>query len=234
MGASVRWLFSTRSGPKSLQLASARCGAMKVSDSVRLAINDWEHGEQESAMLHACNSVDGTAKKVYPDLSNKLRFTQVLRNNYGVLGPMGAPGINVVETRFPIKVGKPTAPGGEPDLADVIYAIHRCTHGHGDELPCGYELIPDAAGPPGVTHVVISKGGGMQLSDRVIFGLLAVAVLSPVNKDQRVPDGYHLTFGRSARLMINEWWGRVGDFPAIAALEPMPLVKLDFSSWVHP
>jgi hypothetical protein len=28
--------------------------------------------------------------------------------------------------------------------------------------------------------------------------------------------------------MINEWWGRAKDFPAIAAQEPMPQVKLDF------
>lgn len=207
---------------------------MKVGDSVRLAINDWERGEQESAMLHACNSIDGTAKKVYPALRNKQRFTQMLRDNYSVLGPMGAPGINLVETRFPIKIDKPTAPCGEPDLADLIYTIHRCAHGHGDELPGGYELIPDAAGPPGLTHVEIRKGGGVQLSDRMIFGLLAVAVLSPVNKDQRVPDGYHLTFGRSACLMINDWWGRVEEFPAVAALEPTPLVKFDFRSWGRP
>ena len=72
----------------------------------------------------------------------------------------------------------------------------------------------------------------VRLSDRVIFGLLAVAVLSPANRDQRVPAGYHFTFGKSARLEINDWWGRANDFPAIAAEDPTPQVTLDFTNWM--
>ena len=97
-------------------------------------------------MLHACNAVDGTGKKVLPpELGNKARFTRLLRENYDILGPMGAPGINVVETRFPVTVNRPTSPDGKRDLADVIYGIHRCSQGHGDELPDGFDLIQDAA-----------------------------------------------------------------------------------------
>src|SRR5829696_7722331 len=106
---------------------------MKVANSVRKAINEWEQGELESAMLHACNAVDGTARKLYPNLGNKDRFTRFLRENYAILGPMGAPGIDLIQTRFPVTVQRPTAPGGGPDMADVIYGIHRCCHAHGDE-----------------------------------------------------------------------------------------------------
>ena len=78
--------------------------------------------------------------------------------------------------------------------------------------------------------------GKVRLSDRFIFGLLAVAVFSPANHDQSIKelDGYFLTFGKSAKLMINEWWGRASDFPAIAAQEPMPQAKLDFGNWSQP
>jgi hypothetical protein len=87
-------------------------------------------------MLHACNAIDGTAKKAYPTIQgSNLRFTQLLRDNYDVLGPMGVPGINLVETGFPVKVAKPKARDGQPDLADVIYGIHRCTHGQGTNSP---------------------------------------------------------------------------------------------------
>jgi hypothetical protein len=179
---------------------------MKVGDSVRKAILDWEQGDLESAMLHACNAVDGTAKKVYgQQIGNKDRFTRVLRENYGILGPMGMPNINVVDQRFPITIHKPTAPGGQPDLADVIYAIHRCHHGHGDELPDGFELIPDLAGVPGLTRITVDlEHGKLQLSDRIIFGLIAVAVLSPVNRDQKVPDGFHLTYGPPPQTIGNQ------------------------------
>ena len=199
---------------------------------MRKAISDWSQGDLEAAMLHACNAVDGTAKKVYAALGNKERFTRLLRENYGILGPMGVPGINVVDTRFPVTVQRATAPGGQPDLADLIYAVHRCAHGHGDELPDGFELIQNAAGPEGYTRMEMQRGK-VHLSDRIIFGLLAVAVLSPANKGQRVPDSYYLSFGRSARMLINQWWGRAADFPAIVASEPpTPNVTMDFKEWM--
>lgn len=204
---------------------------MKVGDSIRKAIDDWATGDNESAMLHACNAVDGTARKLYPNLGSNERFTRFLRDNYEILGPMGTPGIDIHETRFPVKIPKPKAPGGKPDLADVIYGIHRCTHGHGDELPDGFALISDAAGPKRLTTLYIEKGK-VRLSDRIIFGLIAVAALSPVNNDQVVPDGYYLTFGGSPKIFINDWWGRANDFLSILAQEPLPKVKFDFGDWM--
>jgi hypothetical protein len=201
---------------------------MNVGNSVRKAIDDWQRGELESAMLHACNAVDGTAKKLFPTLGSNARFTRLLRENYSILGPMGIPGIDL-ETRFRVKVARPTAPGGKPDIADVIYGIHRCTHGHGDELPDGFELMRDASGPPRYTRISLdSAKGTLRLSDRVILGLIAVAVMSPANVGQSVPDGYHLTFAGQVTLPINEWWGRAADFASIASQDPVPMVKLEF------
>lgn len=206
---------------------------MRVGESVKLAIDAWTRGEPDHAMLHACNAVDGTAKKAYPGITgSNRRFTTLLRDNYDVLGPMAAPGINLAETPFPIKVQNPKAKG-RPDIADLIYGIHRCSHGHGDELPGGFELLPDAAQEVGRTRILIEKTGKVRLSDRVIFGLLAVAVFAPVNADQAVPDGYRLIFGKQQLVLpINEWWGRHDDFGAVAATEPMPSVKLDFGDWM--
>jgi hypothetical protein len=164
---------------------------MNVGESVRHAIDDWEAGKLEAAMLHACNAGDGTAKKVYSREGVGTRFTRLLRENYGILGPMGAPGLDICATHFPVKVRRAPALGGKPDIADVIYGIHRCTHGHGDELPDGFDLIPVAA-RPSRRHPLVISDGAVQLSDRIIFGLLAVAVLSSANVDQRVPDGYML------------------------------------------
>lgn len=92
-------------------------------------------------------------------------------------------------------------------------------------------MIHDARGPARQTRVEVVKGA-IRLSDRIIFGLIAVAVFSPVNKGQVVPDGYYLTFGASEKLIINEWWGRAADFSAVAARDPMPFVKLDFGDWM--
>jgi hypothetical protein len=207
-------------------------GCVDVGNSVRKAIKDWEERELDAAMLHACNAVVCTAAKACPSaVGSNARFSGLLRDNYHILGPMGAPGVNLEKTRFPVKVKSPKARGGTPDLADIIYGIHRCCHGHGQELPDGFTLLLDVAGTPRRTRIVIEEGK-IHLSDRVIFGLLAVAVLSPVNADQTVPDGYHLTFGSDTVLPINEWWGRAADFPAVVAREPAPLIKLDFGDWM--
>jgi hypothetical protein len=206
---------------------------MNVANSVRKAIDDWEQGELDSAMLHACNAVDGTASKLFPTLGNKVRFTRCLRGNFEILGPMGAPGIDLVQTRFPVSVSGPTAPDGMPDIADVLYGIHRCRHAHGEELPDGFALIQDAASSTRHTRMEVAQGK-VRLSDRMIFGLLGVAVLSPANHGQTDPklDGYYLTFGDAAKLVINEWWGRANEFPAIAAEHSAPLVKFDFGNWM--
>ncbi|PYK80880.1 MAG: hypothetical protein DME38_01920 [Verrucomicrobia bacterium] len=84
---------------------------MNVGNSVRKAIDDWERGETDAAMSHACNAVDGTAKKVYPSLGSNARFTRLLRDNYAILGPLGMPGINLVERALRSKLNgrKPQA-----------------------------------------------------------------------------------------------------------------------------
>lgn len=203
---------------------------MNVGNSIRKAIDDWESADLDSAMLHACNAIDGTARKVYPSTGSNARFTELLRCNYSILGPMAAPGIDLVNTRWPVLVDRPKAPGGKPDFADVVYGVHRCCHGHGDELPAGFKLFEDAGGPARLTRMSVEKGV-VRLSDRTIFGLIAVAVMNPVNIDQRVPDGYNLTFANE-KLMINNWWGRAADFPSLAAIDPMPNVLLDFGDWM--
>lgn len=205
---------------------------MNVGNSVRKAIHDWGLREFDAAMLHACNAVDGTAKKLHPTLGSNARFTKLLRERYWILGPMGIPGIDLEATRWPVRVVNPKAGDGKPDLADVIYGVHRCSHGHGEELPDGFQLIPDAEGPPGRTRFGVQRGS-VRLSDRIIFGLVAVAVLSPVNRDQKVPDGYHLIFGKNAEmLLINDWWGREDDFRAIVEAEPLPTVSMNFEEWM--
>ncbi len=74
----------------------------------------------DAAMLHACNAIDGTARKLHPKLGSNARFTGFLRDNYHILGPMGAPGTDLSQTRWPVTVERPKAAGGKPDFADVI------------------------------------------------------------------------------------------------------------------
>jgi hypothetical protein len=203
---------------------------MNVGKSIRKAIDEYAAGDLDSAMLHACNAIDGTAGKRYKGLGNKARFTRLLRDSYGILGPMGAPGFDLDKSRFDVKTKATGDKIVEMDIADVIYAVHRCHHGHGDELPEGFELNRDASGMWPRTRTSFSPGA-VGLSDRIIFGLLAVAVLASENIDQNVPNGYFLTLGNTPRMMINQWWGRSADFAAIVASQPEPQVNVP-SDWI--
>lgn len=54
-----------------------------------------------------------------------------------MFGPFGMPGINLVRTIFPIRKPDDTAKIIGVDAVELIYKIHRCSHGHGDEPPEG-------------------------------------------------------------------------------------------------
>ncbi|NSX87638.1 hypothetical protein G6L86_18705 [Agrobacterium tumefaciens] len=206
---------------------------MNVGRSVSKAIDEWEANDSESAMLHACNAIDGTAKKKnYPSGNNSSRFTKLLRDNYEILGILGMPGIDLERTLFPISLG---ASGNHfLDLADILYKVHRCTHGHGDELEHGFSLRPDAAGPSGYTSFEWNFPGKLMLSDRIIFGMIAVAVGAEENITQKATGNHYLTIGNSEPLLINDWWGRREDFILMVTSLEMPSVFMDFSKFEFP
>jgi len=194
---------------------------MKIVDSVAKALADWQLGDLEPAMIHACNAIDGTAKKAYPEIEgSNLRFTTLIRDNYSILGPMAIGGLDLDKTRYNVKLDKPKASGGKPDIADIIYGVHRCSHNHGQDLPDGYELIPGLNG----CHIDFVTGK-VRLSEKVIFGLLAIAVFSPINANQKTSYGCFLKFN-DHEFPINDWWGRASDFLAIVDNEPCPVLTI--------
>lgn len=198
---------------------------MEVGRSISKAISECLHGDLDSAMIHACNAVDGTAKKTYPVLGVGARFRKLLRENYASLLKPMMPGINFEKTLFPVNISGASGPGGLPDLADILYVIHRCHHGHGEPLPVGWELIPDTTTKPPCTTMNLTAPNGelvVRLSDRIIFGMAAVALLSPVNVGQ-ILEGVHLTYTSVASditvRLDNGWWGRADDLATIAAMD---------------
>lgn len=194
---------------------------MKVGKSVRLALEDFDRGEYEASMLHACNAVDGTAAKLHGRVSGKQRqrFLQTVRDAYPIISPTAMGGLDLNTWRFPFKQAvRSSTQDGMPDLADIIYGVHRCAHGHGDELQNGYQLVPDFALASNKTSMHMADNVAM-LSDRCIFGLLFTAVLSPANADQRTGGGEWLSFA-DRKFLVDEWWGRTTDFLTFADTVP--------------
>jgi hypothetical protein len=211
---------------------------VKVGDSVKYAIDAWDRDEDESAMLHACNAVDGTSAKRYPPpVGVARRFTTLLRDHHDIFGAWAAPGINIVDTRWPVDIKHaPMTSDRRPDLADVIYGIHRCAHGHGDELPNGFALLPlgpkDETGRLQAADMAI-EDGRIALSRLTIWALIMVAVAAPENVDQSLPDSYHFVW-LGQRYRLQSVWGRADDLRTLIATASMPSVVLDFGDWTRP
>jgi Phage integrase family len=207
----------------SARVASLWC--MKVGDSVKFSLDHWNKNEWDAAMLHACNAVDATGKKRYRKLGVTARFKRTIRDSLDIFGAMAMPGYNLDGLRFPASI-KSNMPDKRPDVADVVYEIHRCAHGHGDDLPEGFELMPYEE-PVTITRL---QAGKIRLSAATVLGLLAVAVFAPENVGQTIPDSYWLRLHQH-RFVISAWWGRHDDFREIndPIRSQSPLVTIDFA-----
>jgi len=196
---------------------------MKLTEHVRCIFDDAEAGKPEAALLHACISIDATGKRLYPStIGVGARFVRCIREYYWLIEPMMGVGINLEETRF----GNVTLPKLKtpPDFADVIYAIHRNSHAHGDEVPLSYELLK-TTGPSGSEWEM--SADHLRMPDRVIWALTSVAVFCRENFRHRGwGENRYLTWGEE-KFVIADWWGREVDLKPIAASWNTTRVKME-------
>ncbi len=197
---------------------------MTVGESVAQSLQQWDRKLWDVAMLHACKAIDGTGKKRYPALGVGARFRTVIRDSLDIFGVMATPGVDLDHTRFPVAVRSDLLPDQRPDIADVLYGIHRWLHGHGDESSAGFEVTPYVnAG----AVLRIANDGKVQLPTSAIIGLLAVAVFAPENKGEAIPATYQLSWYDHV-FLISAWWGWQDHFREIANADQSRLVTLDF------
>ena len=184
---------------------------MKLQQEVFCAIDDMVAGKFDSALLHACITIDTTARRMYPRENRVgVRYVSCLREFYWLIEPTFGGGINFVDTKFKnIQLKK----NNSPDLAQIIYEIFRCSHAHGDEVPEAYSVCKSTGG---FGSEMILAHNELHLPDRIVWSLLFVAVMAKVNHQERKAEPYYLSLG-DERFTINDWWGREDDFRPIAS-----------------
>ncbi|MGB9305817.1 MAG: hypothetical protein WCB92_19685 [Mycobacterium sp.] len=196
---------------------------MSVGDSVRQSLDHWARQDWNGAMKHGCDAVAGTGSKRYPQVGIAGRFRRTVRDSVDIFHVMTAPGIDFETTRFPVPA-KSDLPDKRPDIADVLYGIHRSTHGHDDELPKGFELTRHGSRD---AKISIWRDGRIQLPAASVLGLLAIAVFSPENKGEVVPINYKLSWYQHD-FQISAWWGWQDHFRDIVSSAKFSEMKLDF------
>ncbi|MBW0019104.1 MAG: hypothetical protein JO236_16370 [Mycobacterium sp.] len=204
---------------------------MNVGESVKQSLDRWERKDWDGAMLYACNAVDETGRKRYPTHGVGTRFRSVIRDALDIFGVMATPGVDLDKSRFPVAV-RSDLPDKRPDIADVVYGIHRRSHDHDDELPAGFELTPYVNGR---TVLRIAFDGKVQLTSPAVVGLLAIAVFAPENKGESIPSAYQLTWYQHT-FYVASWWGWQDHFREMISIVQSPRISLDFGdawdTWV--
>lgn len=196
---------------------------MSVGDEVRSSLDHWSAGEWRQALWHATAALEGTADKRYPSLDPAARFKRTVRDDVDVFGAMAGPEIDFVTSRFPVPV-QSDEPDGRPDIADVLYGVHRYLRGDEAEMPAGVEVEPHAEGIP-----LFNIGSGrLWLRATAALGLLAIAVFSPENTDERIPGNYHLGWQQQIFHVVG-WWGWREHFREIVRNAGITRYTLDFS-----
>ena len=175
-------------------------------------------------MWHATEALALTAAKRYPDLEPGAAFRQMVRDEVDVFSAMAAPDIDFVLSRFPVPVPS-DQPDGRPDIADLLYAVHRYLHVDESEMPAGCQVIPHAEGVP----MCEIANGRLWLRATAAIAMDAVAVFAPENDDERIPESYFLAW-REYQFPIAEWWGRRDDFGSIVGAARIEQFPLDFGA----
>lgn len=195
---------------------------MAVGDEVRISLDHWSAKEWRQAVFHACDAVDETARKRYPSLGVAARFKRTVRDDVDVFQAMTAPDIDFANSRFPVAVQTDNA-DGRPDIADVLFGVHRFLHGHEDELPAGCEIVPHADGVP-MFH---ASAGRLRLRASAALGLLGIAVFAPENRGENAPPTYTLGWQQHT-FHIAGWWGWQDHFREIVRNARIGSSPLDF------
>ena len=108
---------------------------MKIGEYIKSSLDASDRRELDQAMLFACLAVDGTAKRMYPDIKKVGdRFRKFITEHLDIIELMHG-GLNLQETVFPFPDNKGNI---GIKFEDIIYEKFRCSLAHGDELPDGY------------------------------------------------------------------------------------------------
>jgi hypothetical protein len=174
-------------------------------------------------MWHATAAADETAAKRYPQLGPDQRFRRIIRDDVDIFAAMTAPDIDLVSSRFPLPVPS-DLPDRRPDIADVLYAVHRYLHEDENAMPAGCEITAHADGVP-----MFEIGGGrLWLRGSAVLGMLGIAVFAVENRGEHIPEAYTLGW-RQYVFHIAGWWGWQSHFRDIVSQTLMPHYTLDFA-----
>lgn len=199
---------------------------MKIADHIKHSLEACDSRDLDKAMLFACLAVDGTAKKMYPQLERVgERFRKFIVEHIDIIELMHG-GLNLQETVFPFKNNKGKI---GVKFEDIIYEKFRCNLAHGNELPDGYGVTVKVA--DGIQQFRIDiEHQSMTLPESAIYALGLSCVLAAANADQKIGSNLYQYRDPINQYVVDRWWGNVECARRIMDFENQVKVKMDFSN----
>ncbi|MBU2785196.1 MAG: hypothetical protein ACYC45_07730 [Acidithiobacillus ferriphilus] len=199
---------------------------MKIADHIRHSLEACDSRDLDKAMLFACLAVDGTARKMYPQIEKVgERFRRFIVEHFDIIELMHG-GLNLQETVFPFKNNKGNV---GIKFEDIVYEKFRCNLAHGNELPDGYGVMVKVQ--DGIQQFMIDiKNQSMTLPESAIYALGLPCVLAPVNADQKIGSNLYHYRDPINHYVVDRWWGNVDCARRIMDFENQVKVKMDFSN----
>jgi hypothetical protein len=199
---------------------------MKIADHIKYSLDACDSKELDKAMLFACLAVDGTAKKMYPDIQKVgERIRKFIVEHLDIIELMFG-GLNLKETVFPFKDNKGNI---GVRFEDIVYEKFRCSLAHGDQLPDGYDITVKVA--DGIQQFMIDiSGQSMTMPESAIYALGLPCVLAAVNADQKIGSNLYHYRDPINQYVVDRWWGKVECARKIMDFENQVRVKMDFSN----
>lgn len=199
---------------------------MKIADHIRYSLDACDSRDLDKAMLFACLAVDGTAKKMYPQIEwVGERFRKFIVEHLDIIELVHG-GLNLQDTIFPFKDSKGNV---GVKFEDIIYEKFRCNLAHGNELPEGYGVTVKVA--DGIQQFMIDiENQSMTLPESAIYAIGLPCVLAPANANQKIGSNLYHYRDPINHYVIDRWWGKVECARRIMDFENQVRVKMDFSN----
>lgn len=199
---------------------------MKIADHIKHSLDACDSRDLDKAMLFACLAVDGTAKKMYPQIEKVgKRFRKFIVEYLDIIELMHG-GLNLRETVFPFKDYKENI---GIKFEDIVYEKFRCNLAHGNELPDGYGVTVKVA--DGIQQFMIDiEHQSMTLPESAIYALGLSCVLAPKNADQKIVSNLYHYRDPINQYVVDRWRGNIECARRIMDFENQVKVKMDFSN----
>ena len=186
-----------------------------IGKRIAETMDKMEARDAEGALFQICAPIESTAVREY-GMSGGKTYREFLHDNLGLITRVGL-GVPILN----YNIGKFTHPDIKPDaqgfcsVQQILYHAVRCGLYHEAKLPANLRF----------------EFGGRQFNDNgtlivpaeLIYGLIAVVILSPANVGEQIEDRYGFLIGESTPLRANKMWGKRTEFLwLLDALIPRP------------